>query len=312
MLSFLGHSEEDWSSVGVWSDHASTTLAHLLGLYLANKSPRKNLTISPTATPIFPTISTSLIIDQTAAASKHQKLHVNAPFPIPFETDLFKGHIVFLLRSESADHDPVHHNHVFSGAGNETTQLVIQLQGRFKRRPRGTVYMGLELQGTENVEARLFSNNMTRALSWGLLSIVKKVAPAVHYSYGSQTERPHIVAPIETVADCAIASYPSAVLDDTKPRRGFKINSEDYMPVNSVCESWNTDDLYTFSFSNDHVNFPSWCLVNMPLGPETVSLRRFWGDDNIVRLIAYEAESGKEHNIEEISYMLCAEVKTHV
>lgn len=71
----------------------------------------------------------------SANSTKFVHLQPNSFEPVPFETELFKGHCQFFLRS--AVMDP----HVLPFFEGKRT-FEVQVQGRFKRQPLGEIYVG--------------------------------------------------------------------------------------------------------------------------------------------------------------------------
>lgn len=72
-----------------------------------------------------------------------QDFFANARIPIPVETELFVGQMVFLLRdSQSTDKDSFWKDRIFDD--NNKRRLVLQLQGKLKYEPKGLLYAGFE------------------------------------------------------------------------------------------------------------------------------------------------------------------------
>ena len=94
-------------------------------------------TISNDPPPSFPTLKFSSL--HLNGKYKHD-FCANARAPIPIETELFVGHMVFLLRLADAA-DAVWDEKIFA---HTSRRLVLQLQGKFKYEPKGPVYAGLE------------------------------------------------------------------------------------------------------------------------------------------------------------------------
>jgi len=72
--------------------------------------------------------------------TKHPQLFSPCPpnsrTPVPFETELFRGVCLLLLRTEPMDS---HYRAFFHGTKR---QFEVQVQGRFKRQPTGEIYVG--------------------------------------------------------------------------------------------------------------------------------------------------------------------------
>ena len=93
--------------------------------------------------PSFPTLKISSL--HLNGKYKHD-LVPNARTLIPIETELFVGHLVFLMRStdvtgQLAEVDAIYNESFFD---HKNRRLVVQVQGKFKYEPKGIVYAGLE------------------------------------------------------------------------------------------------------------------------------------------------------------------------
>ena len=93
--------------------------------------------------PSFPTLKFSSL--HLNGKYKHDFVP-NARASIPIETELFVGHMLFLMRSTDvtghrAEVDDVYNQDFFD---DKNRRLVMQVQGKFKYEPKGTVYAGME------------------------------------------------------------------------------------------------------------------------------------------------------------------------
>jgi Protein of unknown function (DUF1769) len=98
--------------------------------------------------PLFPTLKISSL---HLNGKYKQDFHANSRVPIPIETELFVGHMVFLIRptgplgqvgsKPSAAGDSHWSARAFA---NKNRRIMVQLQGKFKYEPKGVVYAGLE------------------------------------------------------------------------------------------------------------------------------------------------------------------------
>ena len=107
-----------------------------------------------TQPPPFPTLSCHFVNAdaermvtgsfQAAAAAcvPHASVKFNSREPQIYETDLFAGKALILLRPATRSDDIYYAERVFDG---RSRCVEFQVQGRFKRAPRGTVYLGGEV-----------------------------------------------------------------------------------------------------------------------------------------------------------------------
>lgn len=147
--------------------------------------------------PVFKTLKCSALSSGAAAndpAGSYNPCQPNSREPVPFETDIFKGHCLLLLRTKPVD---THFNAFFEGKKRE---LTLQLQGKFKRCPVGEVYCGVEV--TSKMELGILLKSISRIG----LNFVKSIVSDMHHSFGDYPndpthEHPHIVAPLVRAMD---------------------------------------------------------------------------------------------------------------
>jgi Protein of unknown function, DUF547/Protein of unknown function (DUF1769) len=217
---------------------------------------------------------------QVALQRKHGFLQrdvpVNSKSPLTFETDLFVGKIVLFMKP--SDPDEGLHNKFCK---ETKASFILQIQGKFKYIPTGTLFAGAELTCDELKPALV-----TKGLCGLLLKAIKKKHQNMHSSYGDFVEKPHIVVPAWTFFDRIVRTKPS----DKPP----SIEEPFFEPSGSVSArqksgsigAWNTIDTYSFGSFCPFLDFPLWQLVNVPFCRDT-SLHNFWGD-SMVRLVLYE------------------------
>lgn len=121
--------------------------------------------------PVFPTLECCFadadaerLVDGSFASAMsacppHAPLPLNSRHPIPFETELFSGTALLLVRPASPGADPFYSARLFDG---RSRCLEVQVQGRFKRAPRGTVYIGGEV--TERMQLGLVTKGLAKLI----------------------------------------------------------------------------------------------------------------------------------------------------
>ena len=243
------------------------------------KKPGKNTSFGTIPSAPFPTLKVSLL-------RKHgflqQDIPINSKNSLMFETDLFVGKMVLLMQPSDPE-DGLHK--LFSSDTN--SHFILQIQGKFKYAPTGTVFAGVELTCDELKPALV-----TKGLCVLLLKSIKKKHPDVHSSYGDGVEKPHIVVPAWTFFDRIVRTKPS-----DRPPSIEEPFCEPSGSVNARRNSgskgaWNNIDTYSFTFFSSFLDFPSWQMVNVPYFRES-SLHNFW-DDSMVRLVLYEQRDSVE------------------
>ena len=68
---------------------------------------------------------------------------LNSRAGVPFETDLFQGHVLVLLRPEKPEQqDPYWNEKIWK---HKQRRIIVQVQGKFKKKPKGILYAGGEV-----------------------------------------------------------------------------------------------------------------------------------------------------------------------
>ena len=110
-----------------------------------------------------------------------------------------------------------------------------------------------------------------------LLKLLQKFNPNIHYSFGTNEERAHIVFPASTFFERLVVTRPGEEL----PTMGEDFDEPEAASARRKAYKtkidWNTEDTYSMSFHSMYMDFPSWSIVKLPIGRD-LSLRTFWGD----------------------------------
>ena len=121
----------------------TTDLFPQLDIQLLLPSSKKS-----SATDAIIATSTALDEDETSATAttRTTTLYPNSVEPIEFESSLFKGKVLLLFPTTETDgeSEAVEKKEQADGAKN-TKLMEIQIQGKFKQPPKGTVYFGIQL-----------------------------------------------------------------------------------------------------------------------------------------------------------------------
>ncbi|OQR99044.1 hypothetical protein ACHHYP_07409 [Achlya hypogyna] len=239
-----------------------------------------------------------------------QAIWANSDEPIAFENDLFRGKILFLLRTEPES--PKWH-HLFTG---RRRLFWVQLQGQFKVQPVGTVYIGGEVP--RKMTLGFINNTLVRIL----LSVLNCLVVGLHYGLGQaypkdvvapeDEELPHLCFPLQSSVDefmCTRAGDPVPPLgtdgfgESADARAKRKAGTQRY--------EFNTTDTYSFSFFSFFIDFERWKVVNVPGMPDT-SLATFWNSMPL-RIVAYSLKTPSSHRSErhvarQKQYYLCLQL----
>jgi len=229
--------------------------------------------------PKFPSLSVSILQQNDQMTSDFP---LNSPVGIPFETDLFTGEAVFITRPIDPKTDPYYYERIFS---KKKRRVILQIQGKFKRVPTGTLYAGGEI--SDPMKLGLF----TKGLSNLLLKFVKSFASDLHYSFGDAAgiEKAHIAVPALQFFDSIIFTKPGEI---PPPISEIFVESNESIKArmnNTNEENWNTTDIISLGFNTMYLDVPTWRVVSIPLTRD-LDLRQFWGK-SLFSMVLYETET---------------------
>ncbi|EQC34745.1 hypothetical protein SDRG_07558 [Saprolegnia diclina VS20] len=222
---------------------------------------------------------------------------MNSTAPVPFENDLFVGHVYFLVKTDPPN---ATWHHLFD---KRKRMFWIQVQGRFKRQPRGVVYLGGELPD------RISLGFFTRSLASVIMSIIQTLVKAVHYAFGDANELPHCVFPLYQSVDEMVITPPG----ETPPVLGQEAfgesKAEHLGRMKTPCgtEVYDLDAIYTFHFHTMYVDLTQWTIINLP-GMKDVALTTFF-EGHPLRLVCYDVVAAKNrHDKHAKDYVFCFSV----
>lgn len=212
--------------------------------------------------PIFPTLS----VTETTTS---KEMFPNSRKPIPFKTSLFEGKALFMLVSDPPD--PFFAKH-FSG---RKRLMELHFQGKFLEKPKGTLYIGGEIEEKMNIGVVL------RTMAGMMLRLVKSLSYGdFHHSFGStkKREKPHIVTSFYNGVDRFHVTPPGEVppalgrdIPETAEDRSLRRKA----PVGTL--KINLDATYSFSYHSMYIDLISWQIVKIP-GFQPVDLHSYWGN----------------------------------
>ena len=226
--------------------------------------------------PTFPSLSVSLL---ERNGNLQPGFPLNSREPVLVETDLFVGKMLMILRPINPEDDPYWNDRIFA---KRKRRVVLQLQGKFKRAPTGTVYAGGEI--SEQMRLGL----VAKGICGILLKLVKSVAPDTHYSFGDngEKEKPHIVIPAWSFFDRLIVTKPG----EEPPELGQDFfEPEESVTARKNLKStahWNTDDTFSMSFYSMYMDLVKWQIVQLPVTSD-IDFKTFWGN-SFLRIVLYE------------------------
>nr|CCA18149.1 conserved hypothetical protein [Albugo laibachii Nc14] len=207
-------------------------------------------------------------------------VRINSREPVRFENELFVGKAFLFVRTKPEN--PLW-AHLFRG---RRRMFWIQVQGKFKKEPRGAVFLGGELP------SRISLGILTKSVALMVLGIIKKLVGKIHYSFGDSKDQelPHVAFPLYQTVDQFICTPEGQVapqlgvedIQETEQARKLRKS------VLVGQEAFQVGPTYTFHFHTMYVDLLHWKTVNIP-GINDMKLSTFF-DSSPLRLVAYDVE----------------------
>lgn len=146
----------------------SEVLQHA-GLSMRKKEKKKPKEPDLNPRPLFPSLDVR--VKSNRSKTQWTACPPNSRKAIPFETDLFKGTTLILLRTDPVD---ATYSDFFCGK----RQFEVQVQGKFKHLPAGDIYVGAE------TTCKMELGIMSRVTAKTFLAFTKSMVSDLHYSFG--------------------------------------------------------------------------------------------------------------------------------
>lgn len=161
------------------------------------------------------------------------------------------------------------------------------MQGKFKRLPKGEIYVGADC------EIGMQLGLLTKSFCHGVLRFTATMVKNLHYSFGDSSDDPnrenaHVVSPLFSTMDKILITAPG----ETPPELGIPFTEDlEYrktrLKSTSIKEmSVDLETIYSFSVNTSNMDLCSWEVVGIPMLKQ-MSLRTLYGASPI-RLVAYE------------------------
>mmetsp|Transcript_5436 Transcript_5436/g.9072 ORF Transcript_5436/g.9072 Transcript_5436/m.9072 type:complete len:372 (+) Transcript_5436:2-1117(+) len=229
----------------------------------------------------FPSLAISILSNKQILPG----FQINTRRGVPIENDLFVGQVLLIMRPPDPTADPYYNEKVFS---KKKRRLEIQIQGKFKYVPTGTVWCGFEV--TEAMKLGLVASSLCNLL----LRLVSKTVPGdMHFSFGEENneEMAHISFPAWTLFDRVVVTKQG----DEPPPLGEVLpepaKAASQRKRSGKTGDWNTSDTYSFSYHSMYMDLSIWHVVNLPT-PD-IDLKTFWGN-SLLRVVVYESQSASK------------------
>lgn len=210
--------------------------------------------------------------------------------PQSFETEFASGSFLFKSRTNPMDPGVAPY---FQGRNR-----MFELQCCFRLKQPipddHVVWVGAEIDG------RLYMSTMIKFFVSTMLSLLRMFNTSLHHSFGTETERSHLMFPFHVFPDTII------VVPDGSPVPPLTLGN-----LPSVPKPPSVDIVpgrsYVMSFYSQYVDFENWTIQKLP-GMNGVSLEKFWGKHPI-HIVAYSIpKSAPLHDVSVRRLMMDIEI----
>ncbi|CEG47613.1 Pleckstrin homology-like domain [Plasmopara halstedii] len=254
-------------------------------------------------------VSSLIVSDVGSLGVPVEEMAMNSRTPIAFETELFVGHALFLVRTKPED--PFYAS-LFNG---KRRMFWIQVQGCFKQAPKGPVYLGGELP------AKIAPGVFTRSVAHVIMGLIRRLVGQVSFSFGDSSdgenfdELPAVAFPLFQSVDQFVETPEGHVPpilgtsdfgESEESRRQRRLTS-------LGAEKYTVGPTYTFDFHTMYVDLTRWETANLPGGLNAMNLASFF-DSLPLRLVAYEVrpsdlKTSDRHRQRDKEYLFSFQVK---
>ncbi|ETV93937.1 hypothetical protein H310_12274 [Aphanomyces invadans] len=239
-------------------------------------------------------LDTLMVLDE--CSSTNRSIAINSTIPVPIENKFFQGHVLFLVRTARPNST---WEHLFAG---RRRNFWIQVQGKFKCPPRGSIFMGGELPHPVSV------GFLARSLARVVAGIMRRFLGTTHVGFGDHIERPHCVFPLyQTVDEMVVTSHGAAPPTLGQVHFGESPVARQRRRLTPLgTESFHVNSTYTFQFHTMYVDLAKWTIVNVP-GMQDVHLTTFFKQVPL-HLTCYDVEPTPKHDHASKQYLFCFSV----
>ena len=299
-LDDLPNSAEPATSAETCRATAPSPAKSSTGVQSPTKPGGGGITANDRCLPRFPNLEAKLMQQN----GNYEDFQINTTEAQEFETELFKGKVLILLKPAKPEDDPYWTEKIFS---KKQRRIVVQVQGKFKKQPQGTVYLGGETP--QPLQIGLLSRGVVGIL----LRFIESLAPSVVYSYGDKKDQsenlPRIVFPAHMAFERIQITPPGQEPPPITHEPFLEPDEDRKQRLKGKNWKWNTSDTYSLTFYTMYFNFAEWKVASVPVA-SGMSFSKFWGDSPL-RLVVYENEGNKknEHLQKENRYHFAFQMK---
>jgi len=196
--------------------------------------------------------------------------------PFHIDNEYFSGEVMLMIRTPDVDDAtepeplgdiPVHISNYMK---NYKRRFEFQFQIRFKKVPKGPIFLGCEVEETIKV------SKWTRGLAGFLLGMIRRINSGFHYSWGNKGlteeekqsgdyEKTHLSFPIEASMDRVVITKPG----EEPPKLGHELHESPESVrrrrrIGFGSVEWNTEDTFTLCLWNAYMDWIKMKTMNVP------------------------------------------------
>jgi len=209
----------------------------------------------------------------------------------PFETECFEGTVFLAHKPPPGLGIPFEFEDLLEGRGAPIPKWELQIQGRFKVIPEGTVFFGAELW-----DSPMQLGVLTRALCRVILdfgvSLLKKRGVELRHCFGDDTgARPVLAFPLSG-ADrifCSDSPVSLPIQGDSRCGVWSQDSTGNWIETDKSSLKFEPGQYMTFLFATARVDWTSWTFRIPGIG--ALNLEQFWGKQ-AVHIVVFD-EAGK-------------------
>ncbi|TMW64855.1 hypothetical protein Poli38472_009022 [Pythium oligandrum] len=257
----------------------------------------------------FTAPSSSETTASSSSGRSQPRMQMNSRSPIPFENELFVGHVYFLVRTSPED---PHWSDLFVG---KRRMFWIQVQGRFKCPPRGVVYLGGELP------SRISLGIFTKSLALVIMGIIQKLVGKVYVCFGDNPSARRSDVVDEALPCVSFPLYQSVdqFMETPEGETPPPLGKSDFGESDEArrrrrqtplgTERFEVGPTYSFHFHTMYVDLTHWKTANLP-GMTDMNLTTFF-DSLPLRLMAYDIPATPQdtHRQRDKQYLFCFNIE---
>lgn len=189
---------------------------------------------------------------------------------------------------------PFKFSSLLEGRGEPYPLWEVQIQGRFKVQPSGTIFLGFELWDGP-MQLGFVARSMCQVIIQLGGFLARKRDTVFDHSFGnSNGEKPKIAFPACAADRIFLSDSPVPLPIESGSDRGvWRIDKSSLSEVDRASLVLGNPDQYiTFLFATPHIDWASWTVPNIP-GFGCMGLEKFWGPQS-AHVVMYDKQRGQQ------------------